>query len=361
MYDVYAQGANAQREASLRGGSDNPYGDVMSYEQFAAASPEEQFRTMQGTAGYATGLNNPGNMTLGADDDLVKQFQSQFGTRYFDPVEMGDQALSGYEMGWGDPMMYDMGADDFMQDSSRVLRLPDGRYIMESGNRRGDAIAGAQSRDSNTGLGDNAGPLMLAAVLTAGLAGGALGVGAEAASGAGAEAGLGLDALETFTAANPGWEAAYQAAATAAPETAYGLDALESVPFEDGMAFEQSPIPSLDELGVNPNTGGGTFEGTGWTPESAPTGNPFSARDMIRGANTLRSVLGGGGGGQGQGQGGMPIMGGFGSAPRIGDHKQDNDPFGLKASGWGGGFVKEDPKQKIAQALMERNPWSYTG
>jgi len=209
----------------------------------------------------------------------------------------------------------------------------------------------------------------IAATVMAAMAGaGAYGAAAGGA-GAGAETGLGLDALETFTATNPGWEAAYAAGevGTGAGAGWEGLGAGDGMTppdgwsFDGGMAFEQSPIPSLDDLGVNPNTGGGTFEGTGWTPESAPTGNPFSARDMIRGANTLRSVLGGGGGGQGQGQGGMPIMGGFGSSPRIGDHKQDNDPFGLKASGWGGGFVKEDPKQKIAQALMERNPWSYTG
>lgn len=223
-----------------------------------------------------------------------------------------------------------------------------------------DNIGAPDARD--TGL-TRAMPFIVAAGL-GGITAAAMGGGAGAAGGE-----LGLDALESFTATNPGWESAYQAAAQGSGGYAPwedlgagdGMTPPEGWSPDGGMPFEQSEIPSLDELGVNPNTGGGTFEGTGWTPESAPTGNPFSARDMIRGANTLRSVLGGGGGGQGQGQGGMPIMGGFGSSPRIGDHKQDNDPFGLKASGWGGGFVKEDPKQKIAQALMERNPWSYTG
>lgn len=341
MYEVYAQGANAQREASLRGGSDNPLGDVMSYEQFAAASPEEQFRTMQGTAGYATGLNNPGNMTLGADDDLVQQFQSQFGTRDFSPVEMGDRALSGYEMGWGDPMSYGMGADDFMQDSSRVMRLPDGRYIMESGNRRGEAIADGQQRDSNTGLGDNAGPIMLAAVLTAGLAGGALGVGAEAGAGAGwAEGGgFGAGAISPEAAAGLGaGEAAGGAGAGWAADGGFGAG---------GLAPE--------EMGLANYEAGAGLAGSG--------SSMLTPQNIARGLNTARSLFGGGGEGQGQGGQGGGIMGGFGAAPRIGDHRKDDDPFGLKASGWGpwSGLVKEDPKQKVAQALMERNPWSYQG
>ena len=188
-------------------------------------------------------------------------------------------------------------------------------------------------------------------------AAGAGAYGAYGAGSAGVEAGVGLDALETFTAANPGWEAAYQAAATAAPETAYGLDALESVPF-DGLPPEvQIPpdLPPLDPSSPIPDLAP--------PPTIEPTTFPITPQQIARGLNTARSLFGGGGEGQGQGGQGGGIMGGFGAAPRIGDHRKDDDPFGLKASGWGpwSGLVKEDPKQKVAQALLERNPWSYQG
>lgn len=91
------------------------------------------------------------------------------------------------------------------------------------------------------------------------------------------------------------------------------------------------------------------------------TGSTLSPQNIARAVNTARNLLGGGGGQGRGGSGGMPIMGGFGgSAARIGDHQANDDPYGLKAIGWGGGFVKQDnPRQKLAEALMGRNPWSY--
>jgi len=132
-----------------------------------------------------------------------------------------------------------------------------------------------------------------------------------------------------------------------------------------GMPFTQSEIPSLSDLGVDPTQGGGTFEGTGWTPESPPSGfDPSSLRNVRTVGNIIRGLMGGGQGsrsgtGAGQGSGnGLGGLGGSSNAYRIGDHKQDTDPYGLRASGWGGGFV-QDPKQKVAQAMMDLNPWRF--
>lgn len=168
---------------------------------------------------------------------------------------------------------------------------------------------------------------------------GAMGAGAEAGAGAGwAEGGgFGAGAISPEAAAGVGaGEAAGGAGAGWAADGGFGAGGL--APEEMGLA--------------NYEAGAGL---------AGPGSSMLTPQNIARGLNTARSLLGGGGGGRGQGQGGMPIMGGFGAATRIGDHRKDDDPFGLKASGWGGGFVKEDPKQKIAQALMERNPWSYQG
>lgn len=287
------------------------------------------------------------NQTMqGANMDLFRQTQINVGGG-----DAGDQFITGYEL--------TPEAQARLGNRQQIPQLGTGGYTelrdpssVEWDDEFGFVTDPANIREASTRALDDWMPYIVAAGF------GGIVAGAAGAGGAGAEAGLGLDALETFTAANPGWEAAYQAAATAAPETAYGLDALESVPF-DGLPPEvQIPpdLPPLDPSSPIPDLAP--------PPTIEPTTFPITPQNALRGANTLRSLLSqGGGGGQGQGQGGMPIMGGFGAAPRIGDHRKDDDPFGLKASGWGpwSGLVKEDPKQKVAQALMERNPWSYQG
>ena len=294
------------------------------------------------------------NQTMqGANMDLFRQTQINVGGG-----DAGDQFITGYEL--------TPEAQARLGNRQQIPQLGTGGYeelrdpsSVEWDDEFGFVTDPANIREASTRALDDWMPYIVAAGF------GGIVAGAAGAGGAGAEAGLGLDALETFTAANPGWEAAYQAAATAAPETAYGLDALESVPFDQGVPFEQSPIPEMSDIFPEGMPQDGTFNDplNPWTPESAPTGNPFSPQQIARGLNTARSLFGGGGEGQGQGGQGGGIMGGFGAAPRIGDHRKDDDPFGLKASGWGpwSGLVKEDPKQKVAQALMERNPWSYQG
>ena len=141
MYDAYVNGVNAQARSS--GGGDGGYQAPtnMSWEQWQAMSPGDQIKAMQGYQGYVDPkvMNGFGNMILDSNDDLVKQFTDKFGTKTFDPSELNNQALSGYEVGYGDPKLYNMGANDFMQDPSRILRLPDGRYVMETGNQIGRA------------------------------------------------------------------------------------------------------------------------------------------------------------------------------------------------------------------------------
>lgn len=99
-------------------------------------------------------------------------------------------------------------------------------------------------------------------------------------------------------------------------------------------------------------------------PPSIDGGSDWlNPRNVLRGANTIRQLLGGGGSQPGQGGGIAGLMGGFGAAPRIGEHRQDNDPYGLKASGWTGGLVEDDPRKKIEEAMLRKkaqeNPWSF--
>lgn len=181
IYDAYAQAAQNRAASSGGGDGGSSSGGHLDWDTWQDLSEQERINNLRDNIGYYNDnsvLNQAGNLSLGADDDLVRQFQQQFGTRDFDPVELNNQRLSGYEVGYGDPTSYGMGADDFMQDSGRILRLPDGRYVMESGNRRGEALAEGQSRDSNTGLGDNAGLIMAGLVLGGGMLGNTLGAGA---------------------------------------------------------------------------------------------------------------------------------------------------------------------------------------
>ena len=119
-------------------------------------------------------------------------------------------------------------------------------------------------------------------------------------------------------------------------------------------------------LGAGTVTGplgsGFSLAGTGLAPGAvtgtgAVAGGAAAGGSMVRDALSLaRDLLGGGEQGAGGG-----ILGGFGAAPKIGEHRQDNDPYGLMASGYGPwtGIIPESAdakKAKITEAMMKRKP-----
>lgn len=278
------------------------------------------------------------NQTMqGANMDLFRQTQINVGGG-----DAGDQFITGYEL--------TPEAQARLGNRQQIPQLGTGGYqelrdpsSVEWDDEFGFVTDPANIREASTRALDDWMPYIVAAGLGGIVAGayGAGGAGAEAGAGAGwAEGGgFGAGAISPEAAAGVGaGEAAGGAGAGWAADGGFGAG---------GLAPE--------EMGLANYEAGAGLAGSG--------SSMLTPQNIARGLNTARSLFGGGGEGQGQGGQGGGIMGGFGAAPRIGDHRKDDDPFGLKASGWGpwSGLVKEDPKQKVAQALMERNPWSYQG
>lgn len=90
---------------------------------------------------------------LDDDDPYVQMFKRQFGERQFvdengNPMQnQGSQggAAGGYRIiGANTPIYYGLDDNEYLQDGSRVLTLPDGRRVIEVANYSGGAVAGAQ-------------------------------------------------------------------------------------------------------------------------------------------------------------------------------------------------------------------------
>lgn len=79
------------------------------------------------------------------DDPIVQQFTAQFGSA----------PEGGLQFSFDAPVLYGHGADEWMKDPTRIMKLPDGRYVWETGNVRGDVLAQYQSEDDDSGLGDS--------------------------------------------------------------------------------------------------------------------------------------------------------------------------------------------------------------
>ena len=177
------------------------------------------------------------------------------------------------------------------------------------------------------------------------MAGGALGAGGAAAGEAGAAAGTPIDAATAFGAGGLAPEEMgignYLAGAgAAAPAAAASV----GTPIDASTAFGPGGL-SPEEMGIsNYLAGPGLASTPSWLQQAG---------------SLLRDTLGG----SGKTPGALSVMGGGGSsmAPKIGQHNQDSDPYGLAASGaapWRG--LLDNPQQKIADAIMKKtqiNPW----
>jgi hypothetical protein len=155
------------------------------------------------------------------DDPLVQQFTAQF----------GGAPEGGLQFSFDAPVLYGHGADEWMKDPTRIMKLPDGRYVWETGNVRGDVLAQYQSEDDSSGLGDSdawwrAG---LGTVLGGGMLNNYLSGGDLLGLGAGAEGGAGMSledlVLEDFLtpAADVSLDAAPEIFSLTGPGQAPGL------------------------------------------------------------------------------------------------------------------------------------------
>lgn len=102
--------------------------------------------------GFEHGYDTVDPRTMGValrdDDPLIQQFKDRYGTRNYANVELNNQALTGYEVISPDDVEK---LKEWGTDTSRLMDLGDGRYLMERNNRSGDAIAAAQARDADSG------------------------------------------------------------------------------------------------------------------------------------------------------------------------------------------------------------------
>lgn len=80
------------------------------------------------------------------------------------------------------------------------------------------------------------------------------------------------------------------------------------------------------------------------------SGSPFPESWLDKLPDLARDLLGGGKGG-----GNSVISALMGGAGKLGEHRQDNDPYGLMASGYGPWKgLTDDPKAKVVDAMMKR-------
>lgn len=220
-----------------------------------------------GGADSAGWSNADGLFTLDPNDEAAQAFRSQFGTGQFGNVELNNKALgNNLRFSYDKPSWFDEGA----QDKTRIMQLPDGRWVWEENNLSGDYVKNKQAESADSGFfhGDPMDVLKVAALFAgaqglAGLAGGA------GAADAGA---LGLDALEGYTATTPGWQEAIAGAlepAGAIPEATIPdlMDPLNPTSIPDIQT------PSLDVPVDTPSGWEGLGPGDGMSPPEDPFTN----------------------------------------------------------------------------------------
>lgn len=140
------------------------------------------------------------NGDLDEDDPRVQEFRRLYGQRTFvdengNPMQnQGSRggAASGYRiltLPESGQIYHGLDNQEYLQDGSRIMRLPDGRIIVENANYNGGGVAGAQRAQETSSRQFTQRAARTAALMIAGgVAGGYLG-GVEGFTGAGAEAG----------------------------------------------------------------------------------------------------------------------------------------------------------------------------
>lgn len=258
-------------------------------------------RFIRQNSGFFGGDNSMGEISIDDNDPLVQQFLSQFGIRDWGDVEAPDsnnRRARGWVMGYGDPT-YGRERDDgrsILRDPSRILRLPDGRYLREEGNIDSDEVAGQQRRsetESRRGLQEvarvMAAPVLMAAGQYAGLIpAGEMGSVMAAAPGQGFGTALGTSG---------GMGGVAGSALGAAESSSGGINwpgPLENIP--------EPVFGSMMDIPAGLGAAGGGLGGLSW-------------QQLLNGGRGLMGLAslfdGGGGGGRGSGSSGGG-SGGFG-------------------------------------------------
>lgn len=243
-------------EGTLVGGSESPQMyRVYSEEDWESFTDEERYNVLVEIGHSQT--STTGNRLL-ADEDGVNAFNEKFGAdRLQNNVEINNTQLTNdLVYGYGKPKLYGKDIEEWAVDPSRIVYLPDGRWVMEANNIRGDKLAGFQQEDDDSGLGDGTSWAWTAVALlgTAALAGysGALG---------------------PATAADPLAAAAGQGFGTAQGAGIGSYGATGAVPDFSNVQGGSSTTAGPTGAPTGAPTGSPTGSPTG-APTGAPTGSP---------------------------------------------------------------------------------------
>jgi hypothetical protein len=140
-YAAYLNTAQGQMgsQSSEGGSSFTP----VSEQQWNAMSNEERYNNLFGTSGAAPDVS--------PDATTAAAFRAQFGNETWQANASGFPEAQGQLIyGYGPPTrgVNRDGPDQFAIDPSRIMYLPDGRWVMEASNVRGQWLAQDQATDS---------------------------------------------------------------------------------------------------------------------------------------------------------------------------------------------------------------------
>lgn len=243
---------------------------------------EQQWNAMSNQERYATisGMTNNLTDSFSPDESTTAAFRQQFGNEGWQANASGrPQDMGRLIYGFGDPRM-GVNNDDpsqFAIDPSRIMKLPDGRWVMEASNVRGDWLAQDQATDDRHG---NQNMVRAAA---------ALGIGAAGALGAAGEFGA---AGSPYVSAGEGDIAAVNAGLTSGQgATAAGAGGgFQTVDVGGNLAAAGAPPPGvpLDVLPAIQQASGGAV--STWQQALAwAQANPAQVARLGLGAASLLS------------------------------------------------------------------------
>jgi hypothetical protein len=221
---------------------------AMSEEDWNKLTPQQQFETLR--HGQTGGGDT---FALDASDNDISAFKDKYG----DSTWGNKSGLDGkgrFVTGYGDlPTAYDANFNEYAIDPSRVLHLPDGRWVIETDNIQGDWLAHErkqQDRAFNRGVWQSIIKI------------GAMAAGASALSAAGSAADAG------YISAGEGDTAAVNAGLTSSPAPAVGTTGTPYIPAGEGDAAAVNAGLTTNTPVPTPTTG---------TPSYIPAGEGDAA------------------------------------------------------------------------------------
>jgi hypothetical protein len=307
--------------------------DPLSYEAYLASldksgsryvgagdSGERIDRAMSREAWDAMGVDGRlSQMSGGNEVDAPPDFEAAFRARFgqspaFNPSERAGQQQTGLALGYDSgnngvpgPQYGRADWNSYAQDPSRIMWLdpvgtPNRRYVYERANTRGDVVANEQHRESQSGLGDNAGLIMGSIVLGGGLVGGALGGGEVVAGDVIGEGGAYIDAATAADSLTPTINSAIDTSLLPPPGTTSIPDMIPPPDFGPPPADVVPPVVPPGTPGAPPAFPPETITGTPGAPPSAfpsetitgtpgTPGSPWSFDNVFTPGNVARGAL----------------------------------------------------------------------